>query len=275
MSDTLERGFVEYNADSPASWKESWQTDPPGGALSDKWPQLIASFRSRTPLGELAADFSAELIGGGEFILSSYRGKKSVLIVFGSLACPPCVTNISVATPNLRSLYEKHAAAIEFAYVYTREAHPGKNIAPHRSMDEKRANAKKLKELEGISFPLVVDTLDGRIQRLYVDPRFNNPVFLVNRAGVVVYKSAWLDSSELPQVLEDQAFWDERSTIDATIKKTVSERIRALREPYDPNCNQRFKSLMRYIGLPETGIGPVPGIDAVKLATATEPPPGG
>ena len=112
---------------------------------------------------------------------------------------------------------------------------------------------------------MVIDTLDGDIQQSYVDPRFNNPVFLVNRGGVVTYKSAWLDCSELPQVLEDQVFWDQRSTIDATIKKTCSERIRALREPYDTNCNQRFKTLMQYIGLPETGIGPVPGIDAVKL----------
>jgi len=266
VSETSRRQEIEaYNTATPESWKEAWQTDPPAGALSERWPALIKSLQTKVPLGSVAPDFTAELVDGGEFRLSMHRDRKSVLIVFGSLTCPPCVTNIGTATPNLLSLYARYHDAVEFAYVYTRESHPGKNIGPHTSMDDKRANARKLNALERITFPLVLDTLDGRIQQCYVDPRFNNPVFLVNRAGIVVYKSAWLDASELPQVLEDQVFWDARSTVDATIKKTYSERIRILREPYDPQCNERFKSVMELIGLPETGIGPVPGIDSIKL----------
>src|SRR5581483_11669836 len=233
--------LAHYNTPHPVSWSRSWQNDPPGGALSPEWDGLIAAFRSKVPLGSMAPDFSGPLLDGGQFNLSTHRKHRSVLVVFGSLACPPCVTNIRIATPSLISLYETYRTHIEFCYVYTREAHPGSKIVPHKSMEEKRRNAARLSEAERITFPLVVDELDGRIQLSYVDPQFNNPVFLINRAGVVTYKSAWLDSSELPQVLDDQAFWDSRSTVDQTIKKTYSERIRALREPFDPNCNKRIK----------------------------------
>ena len=135
MSDRLDALSADaYNTATPESWKEAWQTDPPGGALSDKWAQLVASFRGRTPLAEPAPDFRGELLGGGEFHLSAFRGRKSVFIVFGSLACPPCVTNIAVNTPSLCSLYAQHSDAVEFVYVYTREAHPGTNLGAHRSM---------------------------------------------------------------------------------------------------------------------------------------------
>ncbi len=261
-----------YNTPHPVSWSRAWQTDPMGGALSPEWPELIASFRARTPLGSIAPDFDGELLEGGRFRLSQHVGHKSVLLVFGSLACPPCVTNISTSTPNLVSLYAQYGDAVEFCYVYTREAHPGQKIGPHRSLTEKKANAATLKALEGITFPLVIDTLEGDIQRSYADLQFNNPAFLVNRAGVVVYKTAWLDSSELPQVLDDVVLWDQRSPTDMTIKKTYSERIRPLREPFDPVCNARIKRLMDAIGLEQRAMGPIPGIEAAKAAAGEGKP---
>ena len=261
-------GPAEYNTPNPRSWSRSWQSDPQGGALSEHWSEMIASFRSRAPLGSAAPDFTGELLGGGKFSLAEFRNRKSVLIVFGCIACPPCVTNIDTTQPNLNSLYAKYGDHVEFCYVYTREAHPGTKVGPHQSIDEKRANAAELKRVEKVTFPIVIDTFDGAIQQSFVDPQFNNPVFLVNRAGVVVYKSAWLDSSELPQVLDDVVLWDERSPVDKTIKKTYSERIRPLREPFDLNANARIKRLMDYIGLEQRAMGPIPGVEAEKTATA-------
>ena len=99
---------AEYNTATPRSWSRSWQSDPLGGALSDHWSEMIASFRSRAPLGSAAPDFDGELLGGGRFRLSEHRDRKSVLIVFGCIACPPCVTNIGTTQPNLRSLYAQY-----------------------------------------------------------------------------------------------------------------------------------------------------------------------
>ena len=259
-----------YNTPKPGSWSRAWQTDPLGGALSPEWPQLIEAFRQRAPLGSEAPLFDGEFLDGGRFRLTDFRGKKSVLIVFGSYACPPCVTNIRLNQPNLVDLYQQYEKQIEFCFVYTRESHPGQRIVPHASLDDKRRNARELKRSEGVTFPIVVDDLEGTIQRSFVHPHFNNPVFLVNRAGVISYKSAWLDASELPQVLADQALWDARSVTDKTIKKTFSERIRILHEPFNPDCNRRIKQLMDEIGLPQIAMGAIPGIELEKISEATK-----
>ncbi|MFA7679493.1 MAG: TlpA disulfide reductase family protein [Pigmentiphaga sp.] len=255
----------EYNTPHPLSWSRSWQNDPLGGGLSDEWSTMIESFRSKTPLGVLAPTLQGQTLEGESFDLASYRNKKSVLVVFGSLACPPCVTNIRTTQPSLVSLYEQYNEAVEFCYVYTREAHPGSHIVPHASMEDKRRNAAILRKQEPFDFPLVLDSLEGEIQNRWADIQFNNPVYLVNRAGVVVYKSAWLDASELPQVLDDVALWDAKSPTEKTIKKTFSERIRPLREPFDPTANARIKRLMDYIGLDQRAMGPIPGVEADRV----------
>ena len=257
MSDVIR----EYNTPHPVSWSRAWQTDPLGGDLSEEWPRLIACFRATAPLGSVAPECKGKLLDGSDFDLNAYRGKKSVLIVFGSYACPPCVTNVNRATPNLNGLYEKYGDAVEFLYVYTREAHPGKLITPHESLEDKIRNATRLKNEENVTFPILIDDLEGTIQKTYAEYQFKIIVFLVNKAGRIAYKSAWLDSSELPQVLEDQVLWDQRSATDLTIKKTFSERIRLLREPFDPVCNQRIKRLMEEIGLAQKDMGPIPGIE--------------
>ncbi|MGX9936538.1 TlpA family protein disulfide reductase [Advenella kashmirensis] len=254
----------DYNTPNPVSWSRAWQNDPLGGDLSEEWSKLIECFRARAPLGSVAPECKGKLLDGLSFDLADYRVKKSVLIVFGSYACPPCVTNINRTTPNLNELYKKYKNSVQFIYVYTREAHPGALIKPHESIEDKLTNAARLKSEENVTFPILIDNLDGEIQKSYADPQFNNPVFLVNQAGRIAYKSAWLDSSELPQVLEDQVLWDQRSATDLTIKKTFSERIRILREPFDPVCNQRIKKLMEEIGLAQKDMGPIPGIETDK-----------
>lgn len=254
-----------YNSASPGSWSKAWQEDPLGGALSEHWPALIETFRGRAPLGTMAPDFDGEILDGGRFQLSGFRGKRSVLIVFGCLACAPCVTNIRVNDPSLVSLYERFGESVEFCFLYTREGHPGTNIVPHASLDDKRRNARRLRDVEQVPFPIVIDDLDGTIQRSFVHPHFNNPVFLINPAGIITYKSAWLDASELPQVLSDQVFWDGRAATDKTIKKSFSERIRPLQEPYNPTCNKRIKSLMEEIGLAQIAMGAIPGVESEKI----------
>ncbi len=256
----------EYNTPHPLSWSRSWQGDPLGGGLSTEWPALIESFRARTPLGEPAPSLRGETLDGEMFELSSYQGRKSVLVVFGSFACPPCVTNIRTTSPSLVSLYAEFRDHVEICYVYTREAHPGTQIVPHQTLEEKKRNAARLRQEEPFEFPLVIDSLEGDIQKAWADLQFNNPVFLVNRAGIVVYKSAWLDSSELPQVLADVQLWDAKSPTERTIKKTYSERIRPLREPFDLTANARIKRLMDQIGLEQRAMGPIPGVEAEKAA---------
>lgn len=260
--------YDTYNVDDPESWARAWRSDPAGGQLCDHWDSLIQVFRSKAPLGRPAPEFSGQLLDGSEFRISEYRGKRSVLVIFGCLACPPCVTNINTTTPSLNELYAKHKEACEFVYVYTREAHPGTNVGAHKSIEEKRERATTLLNLESISFPVLVDSLDGTIHKSYADPSFNNPVFLINRAGLTTYKSAWLDAAELPQVLEDQRLWDERSLVDATMKKTYSERLRPLREQYSQRSYAKLTQLIDIVGIDAAKLGKVPGLGSEKITKA-------
>jgi hypothetical protein len=62
--------------------------------------------------------------------------------------------------------------------------------------------------------------------------------------------------------------WDAKSPTERTIKKTYSERIRPLREPFDSVANARIKKLMDYIGLEQRAMGPIPGVEAEKAPAA-------
>jgi len=259
----MENELAQYNTATPVSWARStWQVDPPGGGLSPSWPDLIDSFRKTAPLGQPAPDFTAERLDGGQFRLGELRGSKAVLIVFGCYACPPCVTNLRTSNPNLVSLYGQYAPkGVEFVYVYTREAHPGPRLPAHRRMEDRRANARRLQQSEGVSFPIVLDTYEGSIHRLYADIRFNNPVFLVSKSGIVLYKAAWLDSFELPQMLDEVILWDESTRDDKVVKKGYSERLRLMHEQFEPKCQKRGSRLMfQEIGISGKALGPIPGI---------------
>lgn len=251
-----------YNTETPVSWARStWQTDPPGGRLNPAWAELIDAFRARARLGEEAPDFTLERLGGGSFRLGELRGKKSVLIVFGSYACPPCVTNISTSKPNLVGLHAEYGPQdVEFVYIYTREAHPGPKIGPHRTIEDRRENARRLQRNEGVNFPVLIDSFEGETHALYADVRFNNPVFLVNKAGLIVYKAAWLDASELPQVLDDNLAWERAAATGGVVKKGYSERLRPMREQFEPDCIKRIDRLIfDEIGISRRELGPIPG----------------
>jgi hypothetical protein len=64
--------------------------------------------------------------------------------------------------PPLTKLYEKYQSkGFEFFIVYAREAHPGEGFPHHISFDQKLNHAKKLRELEGVRIPILVDRSRG------------------------------------------------------------------------------------------------------------------
>ena len=54
---------------------------------------------------------------------------------------------------------------IRFAFVCAREAHPGENIPQASTLEEKREYARLLREANGVSWPVLVDDLDGSLHR--------------------------------------------------------------------------------------------------------------
>ena len=78
----------------------------------------VGSFNEGPLLGELAPDFTLKTQDGkGPITLSSFRGKKPVVLTFGSYTCPPYRS----LSPTLGPLRERFGDRVEFLAVYVRK----------------------------------------------------------------------------------------------------------------------------------------------------------
>ncbi|MBO9436671.1 hypothetical protein J7394_20875 [Ruegeria sp. R13_0] len=84
--------------------------------------------------------------------------------------------------------------------LYVREAHPGADIAAHRTLDHKIASARCLVYEDGETRRVLVDDLDGTAHRAYGG--LPNSVFIINRNGCVVFKSDWNDPTATAKALQ-------------------------------------------------------------------------
>ena len=85
-------------------------------------------------------------------------------------------------------------------FLYTHEAHPGENYPHLTSMDQKFKHAEALRDVLGVSRPILVDALDGACHRTYGS--MPNMTWIFNRSGVVHYKSNWTDTDSVAKALE-------------------------------------------------------------------------
>ena len=139
--------------------------------------------------------------------------------------------------PPLTELREKyHPKGFEFFIVYVREAHPGENFPHHTSFEQKLAHARKLRDLEKISLPVLVDDLQGTSHKAY--GLLPNMVYLIDREGTVVYKSDWTDAVELEGMCESLILLDGMKTRQVPIiRKGLSERLHWI--PMEPALRER------------------------------------
>ena len=91
--------------------------------------------------GEEAPKFGARTLSGESIRLSDYRGKKNILLVFGSATCPMTAGSVG----GINKLAKKFGDAVQFVFIYVREAHPGDRLPAHSSIAEKvRAAVKQV-----------------------------------------------------------------------------------------------------------------------------------
>ncbi len=232
----------------PKGGMNLWIAEP--GGVPEGLLGLAERFHSTIKLGTVAPDFTGSLLDGGEFTLSSLRNRRIACLIFGSLCDPPLISNLDTVNPSVNGLHRKYfRQGVEFIFVYTREAHPGSRIPQHESLESKQSRARQLKNQENILFPIVVDSLDGAIHTLY--GQFTNPVFVINRAGVVIAKSAFLDTALLDNVLDDAVAWAAVDDGKTVVKKGYHERIHMCRAPYDPAGRDKERQALEASGGPE------------------------
>lgn len=156
-----------------------------------------ARFSGPAP-GERAPDFKASTLEGEILSLSAFRGKKNVLLVFGSATSPMTAASIR----KLNGLYDRFRGDdIEFLFIYVREAHPGEEIHAHRSMAGKREAARRLRDEEDIAMPVLVDDVSGAIHRKY--SQLPSPAFLIDRSGRVAFRSMWARPDGIESAIQE------------------------------------------------------------------------
>src|SRR5262249_17489048 len=148
--------------------------------------------------GERAPDFEARTLDGDKVKLSNLRGRKNVVLTFGSATCPMTAGSVG----GIDDLAEKFDSDdVQFFFIYVREAHPGEKIGAHTTMEEKVTAAELLREEEALQIPVVVDDLRGNIHRKY--GKLPNPTFIIDKSGRVAFRGYWTQPSVIEEALKE------------------------------------------------------------------------
>ena len=85
-------------------------------------------------------------------------------------------------------------------FLYTNEAHPGEHYPHLTSMAQKTRHATALRDVLGVTRPILLDGMDGAAHQAYGS--MPNMTWIFNTAGVPVYKSDWTDHNSVANALE-------------------------------------------------------------------------
>lgn len=226
--DQLTRAERDYNYHTISKTASKLGYDPVRGVATNHG---FERFRSVAKLGDPVPDVEGVLLDGAPFRFGDYRGRL-VYLTFGSITCPPCVFNIRWTKPSLAELYEQfHPRGIEFLCVYTNERHPGEKLTGHTSFEHKIAYARRFKEEDQVPFPIVVDSLDGRIHKALGGRP--NMSYVINAGGTIVYKAEWTHPADLPSVFENLIEWRDANDSGSVLKIGYSERFTYLKRSFD------------------------------------------
>lgn len=100
----------------------------------------------------------------------------------------------------MNALAEKYAPqGVGSIFLYTHEAHPGEHMPHLTSMEQKFRHAAMLRDVLGVTRPILVDALDGACHRAYGS--MPNMTWIFAPSGLVLYKSDWTDSHSVENAI--------------------------------------------------------------------------
>ncbi len=101
----------------------------------------------------------------------------------------------------MNSMAEKYSdRKVGSFFLYTNEAHPGEFYPHLTSMEQKFRHARDLRDVLGVTRPILVDSLDGACHRAYGS--LPNMTWIFNRSGMPLYKSEWTDVTSVELTIE-------------------------------------------------------------------------
>jgi len=175
-------------------------------------------------VGTTAPEFALPDLRGKIVRLSDYHSKSNVVLMFGSITCGATATQLRSGKRSNRTLYARcKKEGFEFFLIYTKEPHPGENIAQPSTVEERVKNAARLKQEEKVNFPILIDTPDNAVRNAYRG--LSNGIFVINKEGIVVFRSSWTHGPELAQVLYDLHAWDKAQARNELVRVCYSEKL--------------------------------------------------
>lgn len=188
-------------------------------------PDMSERWRDQLQVGEAAPEFTLPLASGSEeakliaqrgkhdagskgnsteakgaqktISLKDLRAKKSVVLIFGSITCPP----FRRALDGIDDVYHDFSDRVEFLFVYIREAHPDSVLAlvgdkqtatltkiPQAATSKERTKAAVACGLTfNLKMPIAVDSIDNKVGRAYAG--WPNRMVVVGTNGNILFAS--------------------------------------------------------------------------------------
>ncbi len=120
---------------------------------------------------------------GEEISLREMSSGRPIVLITGSITCPLSISTLSL----FGELNQLHGKRVAFAFIYTREAHPGENMVQPATMAVKIEHARLLTKIHGVDWPVLVDDLDGTLHRM-LDTK-QNSVHILGPDGTILFRA--------------------------------------------------------------------------------------
>jgi hypothetical protein len=129
-----------------------------------------------------------------------------------------------MAAPSMNALADRSAErGVGSIFLYTHEAHPGEHYPHLASMEQKFRHARALRDVLGVTRPILVDALDGACHRAYGS--MPNMSWIFTQAGKPVYKSDWTDWHSVENAIDYYLNVSERRRSGERVAPFLVERL--------------------------------------------------
>ncbi len=157
--------------------------------------------------GDAAPPFELTNLTGETVTLESLRGKP-VVVEFGSYTCPVFRRQVEP----VEQLRRHFGDDVHWVLIYTKEAHPtdgwvapvntrqGIEVPQHVSFEKRMETARLCRDAMTLKVNVLVDGLDNKITEAYAG--HPNRGYVLDAAGKVVSRQAWIDPPETRKILE-------------------------------------------------------------------------
>jgi hypothetical protein len=89
----------------------------------------------------------------------------------------------------MKALHRKWHHAVHFADIIIRQGHPGPENPAYSRLEEKFEDARAYVREDGITWPVLVDDLEGTVHRRF--GMLADPAYLIDRDGRVAFYNLW------------------------------------------------------------------------------------